>query len=225
MRRFIPTSPPATATPHRLRWSPLRLIPASLAASPPAAATKRRFHRSLLGLLAAALVLTGVLCQAAAAALTGSPSLAPTPTTAEPFQWPLAPPHPVLRRFEPPSTPWGPGHRGVDLGGRLAEPVLAAGSGLVLYAGPLADRSLVSIEHQGGLRTTYEPIRPLVRVGDHVTRGQVIGTLMAGHPGCPATAPVVCLHWGAHRESVYLDPLRLVESGHVRLLPWPADLP
>jgi murein DD-endopeptidase MepM/ murein hydrolase activator NlpD len=143
----------------------------------------------------------------------------------ERFHWPLAPPHPVLRRFQAPSTPYGPGHRGVDLGGRVGEQVLAAGSGLVLYAGPLADRSLVSIEHEGGLRTTYEPIAPTVRVGEYVSRGQVIGTLLAGHPGCPATAPTVCLHWGAHRQEVYLDPLHLVEPGQVRLLPWPADVP
>lgn len=185
----------------------------------------RPLRRSLFGLLAAALLLTAVLCQAAAAALFVSPPSAPVRTVTERFQWPLAPPHPVLRRFQPPSTPWGPGHRGVDLGGRVAEPVLAAGTGLVLYAGRLADRSLVSIEHDGGLRTTYEPIRPAVRVGDQVARGQVIGTLLAGHPGCPATAPTVCLHWGVHRDSVYLDPLRLVESGHVRLLPWPPGLP
>jgi murein DD-endopeptidase MepM/ murein hydrolase activator NlpD len=113
----------------------------------------------------------------------------------------------------------------VDLGGQVGEPVLAAGDGLVLYAGPLADRSLVSIEHAGGLRTTYEPVSPVVRVGQTVRRGQVIGELMAGHPGCPATAPTVCLHWGAHRQAVYLDPLRLVESGHVRLLPWPTGVP
>jgi murein DD-endopeptidase MepM/ murein hydrolase activator NlpD len=185
----------------------------------------RPLRRSLFGLLAAALILTAVLCQAAAAAMSVFPSSLPAQTTAEHFDWPLAPPHPVLRTFQPPSTPWGPGHRGVDLGGRLGEPVLAAGAGLVLYAGPLADRSLVSVEHPGGLRTTYEPIHPTVRVGDHVERGQVIGTLMGGHPGCPAKAPAVCLHWGVHRESVYLDPLRLVESGHVRLLPWPTDLP
>jgi murein DD-endopeptidase MepM/ murein hydrolase activator NlpD len=107
------------------------------------------------------------------------------------------------------------------LGGQLGEPVLAAGSGLVLYAGPLVDRSLVSVEHAGGLRTTYEPVQPTVRVGQYVQRGQVIGLLMAGHPDCLAVAPMVCLHWGVHRERVYLNPLRLVESGHVRLLPWP----
>jgi murein DD-endopeptidase MepM/ murein hydrolase activator NlpD len=141
------------------------------------------------------------------------------------FDWPLPPPHPVLRPFQPPSTPYGPGHRGVDLGGYLNEPVLAAGDGLVLYAGPLADRSVVSIEHPGGLRTTYEPVQPSVRVGDEVRRGQVIGLLMAGHPGCAAVAPAVCLHWGAHRERVYLDPLRLVETGRIRLLPWLDGLP
>lgn len=156
----------------------------------------------------------------------GSPASGPSAFgPVERFHWPLIRPHPVLRPFQPPRTPYGPGHRGVDLGGQLGEPVLAAGSGLVLYAGPLADRSLVSIEHASGLRTTYEPVRPMVRVGQYVQRGQVIGLLMAGHPGCPAVAPMVCLHWGVHRGRVYLDPLRLVESGHVRLLPWPAGVP
>lgn len=149
----------------------------------------------------------------------------PTPVPVDRFTWPLAPPHPVLRPFQPPTTPYGPGHRGVDLGGYLNEPVLAAGDGLVLYAGPLADRSLVSIEHRGGLRTTYEPVQPSVQVGQYVGRGQVIGMLLAGHPGCPAVAPMVCLHWGAHRQRTYLNPLRLVESGQLRLLPWPPNTP
>jgi murein DD-endopeptidase MepM/ murein hydrolase activator NlpD len=155
----------------------------------------------------------------------GATLAAPTPQAvapAERFGWPLAPPHPVLRPFQPPSTPYGPGHRGVDLGGYLNEPVVAADSGLIVYAGPLADRSLVSIEHRGGLRTTYEPVQPSVLVGDRVERGQVVGTLMGGHPGCTATAPMVCLHWGAHRQRTYLDPLRLVDAGRIRLLPWPA---
>jgi murein DD-endopeptidase MepM/ murein hydrolase activator NlpD len=177
-------------------------------------------------LLAASLLLAATLCLNQGTAV-GSPGvgLAGYRTGVERFHWPLAPPHPVLRPFQPPSTPYGPGHRGVDLGGTLGEPVLAAGSGLVLYAGPLVDRSLVSIEHTGGLRTTYEPVRPSVRVGQYVQRGQVIGVLMGGHPGCPAIAPGVCLHWGVHRQDVYLDPLQLVGSGHVRLLPWPIGVP
>ena len=174
----------------------------------------------LIGLLLAVSALLAALLGLNQGTASGSPLPAPAPATAERFAWPLAPPHPVLRPFQPPSTPYGPGHRGVDLGGYLNEPVLAANRGLVLYAGPLADRTLVSIEHPGGLRTTYEPVRPSVRVGEHVQRGQVIGTLQAGHPGCPGTAPVVCLHWGAHRQRTYLDPLRLLESGRISLLPW-----
>ncbi|HEX4724071.1 MAG TPA: M23 family metallopeptidase [Pseudonocardiaceae bacterium] len=165
------------------------------------------------------------LSQSTASGATLAAPKPPTPIPVERFTWPLAPTHPVLRPFQPPKTPYGPGHRGVDLGGYLNEPVMAADSGLVLYAGPLADRSLVSIEHPGGLRTTYEPVQPTVRVGDDVRRGQVIGVLLAGHPGCPAVAPMVCLHWGAHRQRTYLDPLRLVESGRIRLLPWPANAP
>jgi murein DD-endopeptidase MepM/ murein hydrolase activator NlpD len=183
--------------------------------------TPPRAPLPLVGLVLAASALLAAFLGVNQGTASGSPLPPPTPPTAERFVWPLAPPHPVLRPFQPPSTPYGPGHRGVDLGGYLNEPVLAADRGLILYAGLLADRSLVSIEHPGGLRTTYEPIQPMVRVGDRVQRGQVIGTLQAGHPGCPAKPPGVCLHWGAHRQRTYLNPLRLLESGRISLLPWP----
>jgi len=137
----------------------------------------------------------------------------------------------VLRPFQPPATPYGPGHRGVDLGGSVGEPVFAAGDGLVLYAGPLFGCDLISIEHPGGLRTTYTPVSPTVRVGQEVRRRQVIGALLAAQPGCPeevgndGSGPPVFLYWGVHRDRNYLDPLRLVETGEIRLLPWPGDSP
>jgi len=131
------------------------------------------------------------------------------------FTWPLAPPHPVLRPFSPPSTPYGSGHRGVDLGGAVGEQVVAAGDGTVVFAGDLAGRPLVSVEHAGGLRTTYEPVDPVIRAGRQVRRGEPIGTLAAGHEGCAEA----CLHWGARRGREYLNPLRLVSLGRVRLLP------
>jgi murein DD-endopeptidase MepM/ murein hydrolase activator NlpD len=130
----------------------------------------------------------------------------------------LAPPHPVVRPFEPPANQYGPGHRGVDLGGQPGEPVLATGAGVVVFAGPLAGRDVVSIDHGGGLRTTYEPLTVLVSTGQRVERGTVIGQLAPGHEGC-VTAPA-CLHWGARRGREYLDPLGLLSAGHVRLLPW-----
>jgi murein DD-endopeptidase MepM/ murein hydrolase activator NlpD len=151
--------------------------------------------------------------------------LAPAPATAEPaaptpallWAWPVADPV-VVRPFERPPTPYAAGHRGVDLAAAPATPVLAAGSGVVAFAGMVAGRPVVSIDHGGGLRTTYEPVAPAVAAGQPVARGSPIGTLVPGHPGCPAAA---CLHWGLRREKTYLDPLSLLAVPRVRLLPVP----
>jgi murein DD-endopeptidase MepM/ murein hydrolase activator NlpD len=131
--------------------------------------------------------------------------------------WPLSPAT-VVRSFDPPPRPWLAGHRGVDLAGTPGATVTAARAGTVAFAGVLAGRGVVSVAHAGGLRTTYEPVTPGVRAGDAVAAGAAIGTLTAGHPGCPATA---CLHWGLRRGDAYLDPLVLVGRGRVRLLPLP----
>ncbi|MGA8115867.1 MAG: M23 family metallopeptidase [Actinocatenispora sp.] len=132
------------------------------------------------------------------------------------YGWPLPGTPTVTRRFDPPPQPWLPGHRGVDLAGHDGEPVLAAGPGVVVFAGSVAGTGVVSIDHPGGLRTTYQPLRATVHAGDRVRTGDRIGTLQSGHPGCPAEA---CLHWGLRRGVVYLDPLALLGLGQVRLLP------
>ena len=169
---------------------------------------------TLLLLLA---LVTSVLMAPAAASDTADAWTRPPPQPGERFTWPLASPHPVVRPFEAPATPYGPGHRGVDLGGQPGGPVTAAGDGVVVYAGQLAGRGVVSIDHADGLRTTYEPLTVLVAEGQRVTRGTVIGNLAPGHLGC---AEAACLHWGARRGTEYLDPLGLLSSGRVRLLPW-----
>ena len=136
------------------------------------------------------------------------------------LDWPLRPRPAVLRKFVAPSPNWNRGHRGVDLAGVPGQPVYAAGAGTVVFAGDLAGRTLVSIAHPGGLRTTYEPLRPTVRLGQHVTAGAVVGELLAGHAGCPAAA---CLHWGAMwgaaSRADYVDPLGLLASTPIRLKP------
>ena len=134
------------------------------------------------------------------------------------FGWPLAGLPGLARPFEPPEHPYGPGHRGVDLRGSPGQPVLAAGDGTVAFAGMVAGRPVVSVDHPNGLRTTYEPLAAVVSAGELVRRGEVLGTLLAGHDGCPAAA---CLHWGVRRGDEYLDPLRLLALGRVRLLPMP----
>jgi murein DD-endopeptidase MepM/ murein hydrolase activator NlpD len=128
----------------------------------------------------------------------------------------------VVRGFDPPDTPWASGHRGVDLAAPPGTPVLAAGPGVVSYAAVLAGRGVVAIRHAGGLRTTYEPLLVTTAVGHRVAAGEAIGTLLAGHPGCPRIA---CLHWGLLRADHYLDPLALIRSEPVRLLPLTGNAP
>jgi murein DD-endopeptidase MepM/ murein hydrolase activator NlpD len=123
-------------------------------------------------------------------------------------------PGPVITRFDPPDETWNAGHRGVDLAGTAGERVGAAASGTVTYAGVLAGRGVVVVDH-GAVRTTYEPVVATVAVGEAVTRGQEIGGLQAGHPSCPGTT---CLHWGLREGDAYLDPLLLL-GPTIRLLP------
>jgi murein DD-endopeptidase MepM/ murein hydrolase activator NlpD len=144
------------------------------------------------------------------------------------FGWPLPGTPTVVRAFHPPAVRYGPGHRGVDLASTAGAAVLAAGTGTVVFAGMVAGRGVVSVDHPGGLRTTYEPVSPTVIAGDRVLRGQRIGTVQPDHVGCPST---VCLHWGVLRrvpegaapdteqDRQYLDPLRLLAGTRVRLLP------
>ena len=129
--------------------------------------------------------------------------------------WPLQPQPEVVRDFEPPDTVFAAGHRGVDLAGSLGQPVLAALAGRVTFAGPLAGRGVVVIDH-GPTRTTYEPVAASVHVGQSVLRGERLGTLQLGASHC---LPRACLHWGWRRGDAYLDPLLLVGGGPIRLLP------
>lgn len=128
----------------------------------------------------------------------------------------------MLAPFRAPAHAYGPGHRGVDLAGTAGQAVLAARGGTVVFAGPVAGRPVVSVAHDDGLRTTYEPVLPAVRAGTVVAAGAVLGALQPGHAGCA----VPCLHWGLRRDRTdYLDPLVLLRPARVRLLPVPDPWP
>ena len=129
--------------------------------------------------------------------------------------WPLVPEPEVVDTFDPPDSPWGAGHRGVDLLGMPGQPVRSALPGEVSFAGTIAGRGVVVVDH-GPTRTTYEPVEAAVAVGTAVPAGHRIGTLRFPGSHCP---PRSCLHWGWIEGETYLDPLRLVGAGPVRLLP------
>ena len=140
-------------------------------------------------------------------------------SAASPYVLPVAGPAVVLTAFRPPASRYGPGHRGVDLAAATGGQVLAAGAGVVAFAGPVAGRGVISIDHPDGIRTTYEPRRrscPGRRSGDRRARSSE--RWKPGHPSC---APASCLHWGARLpDGSYLDPMGLLDGLDVRLLPW-----
>jgi len=166
--------------------------------------------------------LLAVLAGAPGGARAQSADRHPAATAADPrgsAVWPLQPQPRVMHAFDPPADPWGAGHRGVDLLGRAGQQVHAALAGTVSFAGTLAGRGVVVVDH-GTTRTTYEPVDPAVDAGQAVPTGAVIGQLQGGMSHC---FPLVCLHWGLLRGEEYLDPLSLLGHGPVRLLPLAAS--
>lgn len=121
---------------------------------------------------------------------------------------------PVVAGFAPPAHDWLPGRRGVTLQYPAGSTVYACSAGTVTVAGPVAGRGVVSIRHSVGGRdvwSTYLPITPTVVVGEHVEKGDIIGTV----EGDSQT-----LHWGAKTgRRTYINPIRMT-LGHPRLLPW-----
>ena len=135
--------------------------------------------------------------------------------------WPLDPVPQVVAGFDPPASTWGAGHRGVDLLATPGQRVRSALAGRVAFVGRIAGRGVVVVDH-GATRTTYEPVVADVETGASVAAGDGLGTLELSGSHCP---PRACLHWGWIRGDTYLDPLRLVGAGPVRLLPLWRDEP
>jgi len=104
-----------------------------------------------------------------------------------------------------PAGPYGAGHRGIDIrppsGAAAGAQVLAPADGVVHFAGFVVDRPVLSIEHAGGVLSSFEPVQTTLVAGDRVTRGQVIGTLLPGHCASP------CLHLGVRVDGSYVNPL------------------
>ncbi len=136
-------------------------------------------------------------------------------------EWPLGPTHEVVNTFDPPDDPWGSGHRGVDLAGTVGQSVHSALAGTVAFVGKIAGKPVVTVSH-GDTRTTYEPVSSTLEAGTTVAAGDRIGALVLPFSHC---FPAACLHWGLLSGDTYLDPLSLVDTGRVRLLPLWRDEP
>ncbi|MGH8999271.1 MAG: murein hydrolase activator EnvC family protein [Acidimicrobiia bacterium] len=124
---------------------------------------------------------------------------------AAPALFPLSPPAdgPVERAFEAPSSPYGPGHRGIDYATRPGTPVRAAADGLVVFAGPVAGSLHVVVSHGRSWLTSYGYLAgAAVEAGQTVGRGDLVG--VSGGKGEAHRPDVV--HFGLRRGARYVDP-------------------
>lgn len=110
----------------------------------------------------------------------------------------------VVRPYEAPANPYGPGHRGVDVA-VAGEEVAAPDDGVVAFRGVVVDRPLITIDHGGGLVSTLEPVDSDLAAGTAVSRGQLVGTLADG-----GHAAAGSLHLGARLDGEYINPLALL---------------
>ena len=111
--------------------------------------------------------------------------------------------HPVLRFTRL--------HAGIDFAAPPGTPILAAGAGRVVHAGPNGGYGQwIKISHSDGLATGYahlSRIAPGVRRSARVKQGQVIGYV--GSSGL-STGPH--LHFEVHRDGRPVDPLGLART-------------
>ncbi|GAA1813472.1 M23 family metallopeptidase [Agromyces neolithicus] len=117
------------------------------------------------------------------------------------WTWPVPAPIRVIAPFRAPPTPYKAGHRGIDL---LVEPraaVVAAAPGTVSFAGMVAGRGVVAIDHGDGVVSAIEPVAASVAQGDAVSAGSAIGTVtQGGH--CTGD----CVHFGVRVHGEYVSP-------------------
>ncbi|NTV39631.1 MAG: M23 family metallopeptidase [Demequinaceae bacterium] len=177
-------------------------------AHPPTRSSHVSHGRLLRGVFAAlALISMGAFV----AARPADAALGRTPLSA-----PVAPFH-VERLAALPQKPWLSGHRGLDLQASAGAVVASPGAGVVTYVGFVVDRPVLSIRHEQGLTSSFEPVDSRVAVGDVVGTGEVVGTVAEAPRHC---AQSQCVHWGLRLDGAYVDPLDYLEGfGTIRLLP------
>lgn len=117
------------------------------------------------------------------------------------WAWPTQGPQLIVRDFQAPHTPWGPGHRGLDLAAEGTS-LFAPTDGVVSFAGPVATRGVLTIRTPEGLLISLEPVEALVVEGEWVTKGQLVAVLQEGH------CATLCLHLGLREKGEYLSARR-----------------
>ena len=169
---------------------------------------------------------------AAPAATRNGPGAPPPTTTPDPPRVPglwMPVTGAVVRGFDARAGPYGPGHRGIDIAAPVGATVRAPAAGRIVFAGPVAGTTWVSLLVAPGVRVTLGPLLDPVTVGRVPSRAY-LGRVGPGHrAGSTAgSGPAATLHLSVRVDGVYVDPLAyLIDRPRPRLapLPEPAGLP
>ncbi len=122
------------------------------------------------------------------------------------WSWPVAPPR-VIGPFAAPPTPYAAGHRGIDLAAIAGTPVTSPSDARVRFAGVVVDRPVLTLDHGGGVLSSYEPLSTSLGAGDPVGRGAPLGQVAAG-----GHCDGACLHVGVRVDGAYVSPLLFFDS-------------
>lgn len=110
---------------------------------------------------------------------------------------------------------YGPGHRGIDIATSAGMPVYAAADGIVAFAGRVASNLVVTIDHDGGWKTSYSYLSQVsTSEGNAVARGTVLGLAGSLH-GTSA----IGVHFSLRHGEEYLDPSPYLVRAKPVLLP------
>lgn len=166
-----------------------------------------RAHLRLVAVIALALLLSVAPSPAAGAASVHSapagPSTQDQGSTPE-WIWPVEGPRTITAEYRAPAHEYGRGHRGIDVAAPIGATVRAPVDGVVAFRGTVVDRPLITIEHEGGYVTTFEPLLSEASPGDVVSAGEVLGTVDVGGHAAAGT-----LHVGVRLHGIYINPLLL----------------
>ena len=111
------------------------------------------------------------------------------------WEWPLAEVR-IDRPFLAPAHAYAPGHRGIDLAAEVGAPVRSPSAGTIAFAGAVAGRGVLTIDHGGGLVTTFEPVETTLAPGAAVERGQEVAVIAVGGHAAPSS-----VHFGVRSHS------------------------
>jgi murein DD-endopeptidase MepM/ murein hydrolase activator NlpD len=128
----------------------------------------------------------------------------------------------VVRGFDAHAGPYGPGHRGIDIAAPEGTIARAPAAGKVVFAGPVAGTTWVSLLVAPGVRVTLGPLLDPT-TARRVRLGDPLGRVGPGHQ-----VGGVTLHLSVRVDGVYVDPLAyLVDRPRPRLAPLsaPGGLP